>query len=102
MGIVKGVLIILLAGWVILATIATLPLENSRNMRRRKNNATGIPGVIMHCQNGRYVAQIGIMGKTKHLGITPDFFEACCLRKSAENRYGFNEDHGSNRFISSN
>lgn len=27
MGIVKGVLIILLAGWVIMATIATLPLE---------------------------------------------------------------------------
>lgn len=27
MSIVKGVLIILLAGWVILATIATLPLE---------------------------------------------------------------------------
>ena len=27
MGIVKGVLIILLAGWVILATITTLPLE---------------------------------------------------------------------------
>lgn len=27
MGIVKGVLIILLAGWVILATIATVPLE---------------------------------------------------------------------------
>lgn len=27
MGIVKGVLIILLAGWVILATIAALPLE---------------------------------------------------------------------------
>lgn len=27
MGIIKGVLIILLAGWVILTTIATLPLE---------------------------------------------------------------------------
>lgn len=27
MGIVKGVLIILLAGWVILTTIATVPLE---------------------------------------------------------------------------
>lgn len=27
MSIIKGVLIILLAGWVILATIATLPLE---------------------------------------------------------------------------
>lgn len=27
MGIIKGVLIILLAGWVILVTIATLPLE---------------------------------------------------------------------------
>lgn len=27
MGIVKGVFIILLAGWVILATIATLPME---------------------------------------------------------------------------
>ena len=27
MGIIKGVLIILLAGWVIMATIATLPME---------------------------------------------------------------------------
>lgn len=27
MGIVKGVLIILLAGWVIMATIATVPME---------------------------------------------------------------------------
>uniref|UniRef100_A0AB39AJ78 HNH endonuclease n=1 Tax=Klebsiella phage KpTRp1 TaxID=3236632 RepID=A0AB39AJ78_9CAUD len=80
----------------------TTPLGNSRNMRRRKNNVTGIPGVIIHCQNGRYVAQIGVEGKTKHLGITPDFFEACCLRKSAENRYGFGENHGSNCFISSN
>lgn len=80
----------------------TTPLGNSRNMRRRKNNVTGIPGVIVHCQNGRYVAQIGVEGKTKHLGITPDFFEACCLRKSAENRYGFSENHGSNCFISSN
>lgn len=80
----------------------TTPLGNSRNMRRRKNNVTGIPGVIVHCQNGRYVAQIGVEGKTKHLGITPDFFEACCLRKSTENRYGFSENHGSNCFISSN
>lgn len=80
----------------------TTSLGNSRNMRRRKNNVTGIPGVIIHCQNGRYVAQIGVEGKTKHLGITPDFFEACCLRKSAENRYGFGENHGSNCFISSN
>lgn len=78
----------------------TTPLENSRNMRRHKHNVTGISGVVIHCQNGRYVAQIGLKGKTKHLGITPDFFEACCLRKSAENYYGFNENHGSNRFTS--
>lgn len=78
----------------------TTPLGNSRNMRRHKSNVTGISGVVIHCQNGRYVAQIGVEGKTKYLGIAPDFFEACCLRKSAELQYKFNENHGSNRFIS--
>lgn len=76
------------------------PLENSRNMRRHKRNVTGISGVVIHCRNGRYVAQISIEGKGKYLGTTPDFFEACCMRKSAENLYGFSENHGSNRFIS--
>lgn len=78
----------------------TTPVENSRNMRPHKHNKTGISGVVVHCQNGRYVATIGIGGKQKYLGITPDFFEACCLRKSAENHIGYSDNHGSNRFIS--
>lgn len=66
--------------------------ENQRNCRLRKDNKTGVVGVRrMH---GKFASQIRVTKKDIHLGLFSDFFEACCARKSAENKYGFHENHG--------
>ena len=38
-------------------------------------------------QQGKWKVNIGIDGIVKHLGYTEDWFDAVCIRKSAENRY---------------
>lgn len=67
---------------------------NALNKRRYKSNRTGITGVSFHKGIGLYTAYIAVGGKRKHLGATADFFEACCLRKSAEHRFGYHPNHG--------
>lgn len=64
------------------------PQENSRNKRPYKSSKTGISGVTWDKKCGKYIARISI-SKTKRvsLGMFSDFFEACCARKSSENRY---------------
>lgn len=59
--------------------------EQSRNIRVRKTNKLGIRGV---CKGkNRWTSYIGVDNKNIHLGRFNDFFEACCARKSAENKY---------------
>ncbi|HEX3141362.1 MAG TPA: hypothetical protein VHQ87_14975, partial [Rhizobacter sp.] len=55
----------------------------ARNIQVR--NKFGISGVYVI--NGKYTVKIRARGRTIHAGVTSDFFEACCLRKSAENRH---------------
>ena len=62
--------------------------SNQRNRRLNRNCMFGIHGVhpkkvgfAVHCA-GIYIK------------YTKDFFEACCLRKAAELRNGFHENHG--------
>lgn len=68
--------------------------ENHKNTPRRKDNKTGITGVSWEKAHKRWVVQITSPCKrvcrTRHI----DFFEACCSRKSAENKYGYHENHG--------
>jgi len=66
-------------------------IENLRNGTHQDNmknlDMTKIHG-IRH--NGySYTVRIQNNKKGIHLGSTKDFFDACCLRKSAENKYGF-------------
>ena len=58
--------------------------QQANNRRIRSDNKTGIPGVkIKHRNRGtRFIACIG----KSYIGGSYDFFEACCLRKSAESR----------------
>ncbi len=56
------------------------PITQSRNRRLQKNNTNGIAGIW----DGGGKFQITI--SNKYIGITKDFFEACCIRKSAENK----------------
>lgn len=61
--------------------------EQVINRRRFKNNSTGITGVGYRRRSNKFRARITI-GKTLiELGETENFFEACCLRKSAEKQF---------------
>jgi len=62
--------------------------DNNRNMRLYRRNVTGLHGVHPHRQGGW---NVNFPGKSTW---AKDFFEACCIRKSAENRIGFHENHG--------
>lgn len=68
--------------------------ENNRNAALRKDNKTGIPGVRRIKDKDRWLAYIRINKKGIHLLRTNDFFEACCARRAAENKYGFYPNHG--------
>jgi len=67
---------------------------NGRNTNIAKNNTSGIMGVNWHRWQRKWRAYISINAKPIHLGTFTDFFEACCARKSAENKYGYHPNHG--------
>jgi len=72
----------------------TSHIENSRNQKRKLNNKTGITGVHWSKEYKKWIAQVCINGKSRHLISTSDLFEAICARKSAELRHGFHNNHG--------
>lgn len=67
-------------------------VSNCRNLPLRKSNKLGITGV----RSRRYGYEVYIHNKGSfiNLGNTKDFFEAACLRKSAERKFGFSLNHG--------
>ena len=68
--------------------------DNMKNQRKRSDNTSGITGVHWHKGTGKWRAYIHKDGKILHLGLFDDKFEAICVRKSAENRFGYHENHG--------
>ena len=70
--------------------------ENQRNAKRRCDNSTGLTGVTWRERTQRWHARITVSRIRTHLGSFDNIFEAACARKSAENRYGFHENHGTN------
>ena len=59
-------------------------LTQAQNTRLRRANKSGLHGVWWYEERKAYKPCIYANGKLIHLGQTPDFFEACCRRKSAE------------------
>ena len=56
---------------------------NTRKPQTYKNNSSGVPGVCWHKTKKKWEVSLG----NTYIGGTKDFFEACCLRKAAENTY---------------
>lgn len=66
--------------------------EQMRNIRPR--NSTGVSGIR---KSGKFWrVEITVNYKKTYLGSCRDFFDACCMRKSAENKY-WNEEVFSER-----
>lgn len=71
--------------------------ENQRNRKLGKNNTSGHAGVSYNKKIGRWLAFIGLSGRTKNLGHYEDFESACKSRKDAEIKYGFHKNNGTVR-----
>jgi hypothetical protein len=68
--------------------------ENNRNAKRREDNTSSVCGVYRKKSGGRWVAQIKVYGKQKYLGCFDTLEEATKVRKEAEVKYEFHENHG--------
>lgn len=73
--------------------------ENGRNMRLHSTNTSGISGVSWDKNNSAWACCISDDRKRIFLGRSADFFEACCLRKSAEVMYKYHKNHGKTRSL---
>ena len=68
--------------------------ENARNSAMKSNNTSGVSGVYLHKQTGKWCAQINAFGKTVGLGLFVEKRDAVIARKAAERVLGYHQNHG--------
>jgi hypothetical protein len=68
--------------------------QNQRNMIRRKDNKSGLPGIHYSRSINKWIVQVSANQGRECLGAYEDKFEAICVRKTAEIKYNFHENHG--------
>jgi len=71
--------------------------ENCTNVSLSISNTSGVTGVYWRKEGRKWKSAIGVDGESINLGHYFDKFEAICARKSAENKYGFHENHGASK-----
>lgn len=67
---------------------------NCRNQKKHRTNTSGHTGVCWHARWRKWFVRIEVGGATKNLGYFSDIDEAARVRKEAESKYGFSENHG--------
>jgi hypothetical protein len=68
--------------------------ENMKNQSVGSNNKSGVLGVRWHKRSGKWKVQIGIEGKSIHLGYFKDKSDAIKARMEANIEYGYHVNHG--------
>ena len=68
--------------------------ENMKNQKMHFNNKSGVCGVYWHKSRGKWQAQINVSGKCIALGRYKYLEDAVLVRKAAEKKYLFHENHG--------
>lgn len=68
--------------------------ENMRNLKRPRNNTSGVAGVYWKAADRKWVARIRVDGRYVELGRFLSLDEAAAARKAAEQRCGYHENHG--------
>lgn len=72
---------------------------NRKNCRRRIDNQSGITGINWNKKAGKWMVQIGVLGKNKYQGLFSDLGEAIKVRANALKENGFDPEHGKERFM---
>lgn len=68
--------------------------ENAKNLAMKSSNTSGVTGVYLHKQTGKWCAQINAFGKTIGLGLFTQKNEAIIARKAAERVLNYHPNHG--------
>lgn len=68
--------------------------ENQRNVSMKSNNTSGVCGVSWCNKRGKWLAQIGVDGRTRNLGRFTTFDAAAAARAEASRQHGFTDRHG--------
>lgn len=68
--------------------------ENTKNKAMTTRNKSGVMGVHWCKKDKRWVAQISIGNRSKHLGQYREIEDAVVARKTAERDLGFHKNHG--------
>ena len=69
-------------------------VDNARNCKEKSTNKSGYTGVSWSSSTNKWMATIGVGGKTKYLGVFCDIREAAEARQKAEAELGYHENHG--------
>ena len=72
------------------------PEQNQRNRRLNGNNKSGVSGVIRR-SSGQWEVQIKGEGRLLYLGRYSSFEAAVAVRRAAEVKYGYHQNHGRQR-----
>lgn len=68
--------------------------ENGKNTAISRRNTSGVMGVSLTPCGARWQVYIHHQGQRKSLGHYVDFDQAVRVRKEAERRYGYHQNHG--------
>jgi hypothetical protein len=71
--------------------------DNRKNHRKRLNNTSGFNGVYFIKQSNKWKAEIKVNDCYEYLGQFSNIDDAISARKAANIRYGFHENHGTDR-----
>jgi len=70
---------------------------NMKNTSRRVDNMSGVTGVHWYKNRKKWQAQIQVNGKRIFLGYFDDIDDAIAVRKLANIKYGFHNNHGNTK-----
>jgi hypothetical protein len=68
--------------------------ENNKNARRRKDNTSGVTGVLWYKASKKWGAKIHRDGSYVFLGLFESMEDAITARKQAEAKLGYHANHG--------
>ena len=68
--------------------------DHARKQPKLKTCTSGVTGVSWHNLTQKWQTYIGTGKNQRITKYFPDFFEACCYRKSMENKLGYFPEHG--------